>query len=330
MQPNSIRHVVRIPLLRSLDGPASRRKHLANIVIGHALVDDVVAKHIARFEWRVGKQRDGRTRYAYRNTRAFGKSFRISMHHVIWEDHFGRIPEGFTIDHADQDGLNNQIANLRLATKSQQGRNQRITQRNTSGFRGVTWDSILGFYKAQVRTGELYYLGRYSTPEEAAVAYNHASVAIGGEYAWINPIPDGSVASDRMAEIITDIDDRYLPRIREALADASQRIRTIRLDGTVSNHRVRRDSSTGYRGVSLDKKTRAYRSSIRFKSRLIFLGDYKVKEEAAFAYNHVSPKLFGDNARLNVLPIDAITPQRQTEIVAKLNSVYLRRAGITA
>jgi hypothetical protein len=42
------------------------------------------------------------------------------MHNFI----FGEVPEGYTVDHIDRNGLNNQKSNLRLATKSEQERNK--------------------------------------------------------------------------------------------------------------------------------------------------------------------------------------------------------------
>ncbi|MEG7750695.1 HNH endonuclease, partial [Listeria monocytogenes] len=48
-------------------------------------------------------------------------------------------PSGFEVDHIDGNGLDNRRANLRVASKTQNVRNQRIRQDNTSSFKGVSW-----------------------------------------------------------------------------------------------------------------------------------------------------------------------------------------------
>jgi hypothetical protein len=37
-----------------------------------------------------------------------------SLHHEVWEKHFGKVPDGMTIDHKDFNTLNNKKENLRL------------------------------------------------------------------------------------------------------------------------------------------------------------------------------------------------------------------------
>lgn len=43
------------------------------------------------------------------------KGVTYSQHRIIWELHFGAIPEGYTVDHIDRNKRNNLIENLRLA-----------------------------------------------------------------------------------------------------------------------------------------------------------------------------------------------------------------------
>jgi len=61
---------------------------------------------------------------------------RIGTHRVIYAMHYGYFPE--TIDHIDGNPLNNNIYNLRAATKSQNGMNQKLSAKNISGYKGIS------------------------------------------------------------------------------------------------------------------------------------------------------------------------------------------------
>ena len=56
-----------------------------------------------------------------------------------------------TIDHKNQDPLDNRIHNLRVATHSQQQRNSPQYRTNTTGVAGVTWNKARGKFVAQIR-----------------------------------------------------------------------------------------------------------------------------------------------------------------------------------
>lgn len=61
----------------------------------------------------------------------------------------------------------------------------------TSGFKGVYWKQRNHKWCAQIGTGGMRrYLGLYSTPEDAARAYNVAALARWGEFASLNTIPE--------------------------------------------------------------------------------------------------------------------------------------------
>lgn len=55
---------------------------------------------------------------------------------------------------------------------------------NTTGFKGVTWDKARGKFKAHIKIhGAITNLGRFSTAEAAAEAYNRAATATHGPFA---------------------------------------------------------------------------------------------------------------------------------------------------
>lgn len=74
-------------------------------------------------------------------------------HRVFWEITHGPIPEGMTVDHIDQNPLNNKITNLRLATQQDQKRNMPIPKHNTSGVVGVQKDKRSGKWRARIGVG---------------------------------------------------------------------------------------------------------------------------------------------------------------------------------
>lgn len=71
----------------------------------------------------------------YRDVVVDGKHY--LAHRIIWEMHYGDIPDGAVIDHIDGNGLNNRLDNLRLVTKSGNQRNRRMPRNNKIGIMGV-------------------------------------------------------------------------------------------------------------------------------------------------------------------------------------------------
>jgi hypothetical protein len=72
-------------------------------------------------------------------------------------------------------------------------RNKGKNKRNTSGFRGVHRSKKKNLKKVWIATiqsaGKKHNLGLYSSPEEAALAWDHAAIRLHGEFAVLN-FPD--------------------------------------------------------------------------------------------------------------------------------------------
>lgn len=56
------------------------------------------------------------TKKGYLRTHPTNKGKQFMVHRLVWEKHYGKIPEGFQIHHIDEDKTNNEITNLRLVT----------------------------------------------------------------------------------------------------------------------------------------------------------------------------------------------------------------------
>jgi len=118
------------------------------------------------------------TVHAFRKTTRDGIKVNVWMHRVILG-----TPAGFDTDHVDGDGLNNTRANLRVATRSQNNRNQRITGRNTSGRKGVSWHKKDKRWRACIHVNNRYvHLGHFVEFDDACAAYAKASTEMHGDF----------------------------------------------------------------------------------------------------------------------------------------------------
>jgi hypothetical protein len=88
------------------------------------------------------------------------------------------------IDHIDHITNNNRLANLRLASKSQNMWNSRPHRNAAHKLKGVMQHSQTGrFYSQIARHRKTYHLGCFDTPEEAHAAYVKAAQQLHGEFA---------------------------------------------------------------------------------------------------------------------------------------------------
>lgn len=104
------------------------------------------------------------------------------IHHIVWAMHNGFWPVG--IDHIDGNRSNNKIENLRVASHKENNMNVTWNKRNTSGYKGVSFDKDCNRWKAQIKfRGKKMSIGRYKTPEEAHSAYVKKAQELFGEFA---------------------------------------------------------------------------------------------------------------------------------------------------
>lgn len=89
-------------------------------------------------------------------------------HRLAWLYMTGEWPKN-EVDHIDGIPDNNSFANLREATHKQNLENVKLSARNTSGYRGVTWCKYNKKWAAQVKhNGKKLKLGYFKDIEKAA------------------------------------------------------------------------------------------------------------------------------------------------------------------
>lgn len=150
-----------------------------------AKVDDDDFERLSRYKWQISIGKKGKgTPYAKRSTSKSGKKFGIYMHREVLNISVERGK--FGLDHIDGDSLNNQKANLRLATYGQNAMNRR-TPKHSTPFKGVTLCKAMGKFQAYIQIEKkLKHLGFFEKCEDAAMAYDVAAIAHFGEFALTN------------------------------------------------------------------------------------------------------------------------------------------------
>jgi hypothetical protein len=129
---------------------------------------------------RVGAVAGSPDRHGYICTRIDGR--RYLAHRLAWLYVHGVTPPEH-IDHINQVKADNRLANLRLATTSENLKNTGVYVNNTSGFKGVSWDKQNQNWRATATlTGKQLHLGRFNTAEEASAAYNNFAKVNHGQF----------------------------------------------------------------------------------------------------------------------------------------------------
>lgn len=103
-------------------------------------------------------------------------------HRLIWLYVYGEFPSKF-IDHIDGNPSNNRLDNLREANNTENNWNKKMQSNNTSGYKGVDWNKNMAKWRAKASVdGKSVHLGYYSTPEEAAIAYQNFTLHLHADF----------------------------------------------------------------------------------------------------------------------------------------------------
>jgi hypothetical protein len=235
-------------------------------------VDDEDYECLSKFQWRLD---NGYVTLCHSDPRTY-------LHR-----HLINTPDGMVTDHIDGNPLNNQKANLRIASDAQNNANRGPTKRNKSGFKGVC--SITGCknkYQASINIrGRATYLGSFDDPEEAARAFDRKALELWGEFAHLNFPEDyagrSTQASRRRVSSCSDIPQPVI---------------------------VPKNNTNGFRGVS--RQGHLYMTRIFKDGRSKYIGHFRDPVKAALAYDQEAVRLFGYKARLNFpeMEIHSVNP----------------------
>ena len=118
---------------------------------------------------------------------------------------------------------------------------------------------------------------------------------------WINK----KVGCQKMSHVVLNIVDTSTivdHKDGNGLNNQKSNLRVVTNVQNAQNASLRKDNKSGYKGVTLDKRygrSDRWKSNIGVNKKLIYLGTFYTKEEAAQAYNIAAVKYFGEFARLN-------------------------------
>lgn len=109
---------------------------------------------------------------------------RYMAHRLAWAHYHGAWPS-LLIDHINHDTADNRICNLREATPTQNLRNLRLSPKNTSGIKGVSWSKRRRKWHSYIGVGKRkrVNLGMFSDIQEAIRVREQAALTLFGEFA---------------------------------------------------------------------------------------------------------------------------------------------------
>lgn len=139
---------------------------------------------VDRLRVRPGERAGKVTREGYIEIGVDGK--RYMAHRLAFLYMTGSIPSSY-VDHINLTKSDNRWCNLRPASSSQNQMNTGGRPNNTSGFKGVSWHSRGGRWRANIRVGgKKKHLGYFDTAEDGYAAYCAAAKSHYGEFARLD------------------------------------------------------------------------------------------------------------------------------------------------
>ena len=111
---------------------------------------------------------DGRVRI---NLSKDKKSYSLRVHQLLAEVFIGDIPDGYVVDHKDNNPLNNKLDNLQIITIRKNLTKDKYRKGKTSKYPGVCISSVGQITSQIYYDNKNIYLGTFKTEEEASEKY---------------------------------------------------------------------------------------------------------------------------------------------------------------
>jgi len=94
--------------------------------------------------------------------------------------------DAIRVDHRNGNTLDNRKCNLRAATVSQNAINSKLSCKNTSGVKGVSFAKASGKWRSEIiKDGVLFILGYFEDKQDAVNARYDAEIKLYGDYSPI-------------------------------------------------------------------------------------------------------------------------------------------------
>lgn len=257
-----------------------KRRNASTLIV---FIDDQFFEEISKNTWYASPASD-QLYYAFCKD---NKNSTIYMHRKIMELQLNRkLERTEEIDHINNNGLDNQLSNLRITSRSQNQANQRIHRDSKSKYIGVHFDVRYAQpYRVKLmKNGINIHVNKgFDSAEEAAEIRDLLGIKYFGEYTKLN-------FPDKRHEYIQKIKDGFNP---------DEYTKTF---------------TSKYRGVSKYGDNN-YHAGTAKNNKDIYIGIFKSEIEAAEHYDMVSIQLNGYDTYLNF-------PEKKEEYKQKLESGY--------
>jgi len=134
----------------------------------YAIVDDFNFESLNKWKWTCDSNGYA-VRHELKSEYGNNKRKMVKMHKFIMNTPIGKLT-----DHINQNRLDNRVENLRVVDNHINQRNSKLGASNTSGYKGVYWDSKYKKWCARITVyGKRIFGGGFLTPIEANNAYQN-------------------------------------------------------------------------------------------------------------------------------------------------------------
>ena len=133
------------------------------------------------------KPQVGTTGYYQVSLHKNGKSKNNKIHKLVANAFINNLSNKRNIDHMDNERLNNHVSNLRWCTSQENARNTKLSNKSTSGVKGICFHKQQSKWRAHiVINGKQIHLGLFDTLDDAKVARQFKANQLFGNFVHLS------------------------------------------------------------------------------------------------------------------------------------------------